>query len=98
MWLKADMFAQCYGFTDKFTLKFLIGTETSINMPDKEGYREGEGDRVVKSATVKTEGKFEDTLRKVCIYCTCTAYNIYYTIFTMCWSIVSVGKESSTLS
>lgn len=45
MWIMADMFAQCYRFTDKFTLKFLIGAETPINMPNEEGYREGEGDR-----------------------------------------------------
>jgi len=45
MWLMADMFIQCYGFTDKFTPKFLIGGGTSINMPDEEGYREGEDDR-----------------------------------------------------
>lgn len=31
MWLTPDMFTQWYGFTDKFTLKFLIGEETFIN-------------------------------------------------------------------
>lgn len=63
MWLTADMFAQCYGFTDKFTLKFLIGVETSINMPGEEGDREGEGDRGrKKSVTVKTEVR--DTIEK----------------------------------
>lgn len=37
MWLRVDVLARSYGFTDKFTLKFLIGVETSINMPSEEG-------------------------------------------------------------
>lgn len=37
MWLTADMLVQWYGFTDKFTLKFLIGAETSINMSGEGG-------------------------------------------------------------
>ena len=45
MWLMGDMFTHCYGFADKFTLKFLIAVETSINMPDRDRYREGEREK-----------------------------------------------------
>lgn len=37
-----NMFAQCYGFVDKFTLKFLIGGELSISIRHKGDYREKE--------------------------------------------------------
>lgn len=63
MWLTADVFAQWYGFTDKFTPKFLIGTETSVIMPDKEGiqggWRDGGREGVLKSAPGKIKRKFD---------------------------------------
>lgn len=45
MRLTADVFAQCQGLTDKFTLKFLIGVETSVDTADKERRREEEWDK-----------------------------------------------------
>lgn len=42
MRLTVNMFAQCYGFVDKFTLKFLIGGELSISIRHKGDYREKE--------------------------------------------------------
>ena len=75
MRLTADMFAQCYGFVDKFTLKFLIGAETSINILDNQDtgrMTEAETENLLQ---YRQKGRLKDTLLHMyCMYQTVFMY------------------------